>query len=82
MNWLGLVASIEGVALIGAGVLYWFLYREFTNAQRDLLNRLMARGYSEYQMLTPKAGGEKLRRRSMSDAEMAEIENARYRAVA
>lgn len=74
MNWLGLVATIEGTALLGAGLLYWRLYRDFTRAQKELLDRLMARNFSEYALLTPKAGGERLRRRALTDAEMAERE--------
>lgn len=43
----------------------------------DLLDRIMARSYGEYVASTTPAPGRLLRRRSMSDADMAELERQR-----
>lgn len=43
----------------------------------DLLDRIMARSYGEYVASTTPAPGRPLRRRVLSDAEMAELEQRR-----
>ena len=75
MSEIAAIAVLEGAALIGAGVLYYLLYQDFTRREKDLLDRLMARNFSEYQLLTP-AVKTPLRRRALSDAEMAAREKA------
>lgn len=69
-----ILEALAIVVLVGALV---YLYREFTKAQRDLLNRLMARNLGEYTAVTPEVLPRR-RTRTLNDEQAARREQERH----
>lgn len=71
-----IVAIIEGIALLAVTVFALWLYQDFQQAQRDLLDRLMSRDWTEYRNLKI-IGERKARSIPMTDEKEALIEKTR-----
>ncbi len=71
MTILCTLLAVAVIALIGIGVWREKIHRAVT---ADLLDRVMARSYGEYVASTKPGPDRPLRRRVLSDEEMAEME--------
>ncbi len=79
MKILCLLQAVANISLVGVVIWREKTYRAVV---ADLLDRVMARSYGEYVAATTPAPDRPLRRRVLSDAEMAELESRRVGAGA